>query len=77
MEQAVYLLAILACPLGMGLMMLFMGRGMFARKRGASERVWPDADALKAEQARLAAQIEARGSATGEPASDGPHAARR
>ena len=57
------LLAVLACPVGMGLMMVFMGRGM---RGGMRQNVTPqrDADAsslaeMKAEQARLAEKIEA------------------
>ena len=53
------LLAVLACPLGMGLMMFFMGRGMMGgmkRDQGdGGDRSLAD---LKAEQARLAEKIE-------------------
>ena len=55
-------LAVLACPVGMILMMVFMGRGM---RGGAKESDGRDtaADAhslaeMKAEQARLAEKIE-------------------
>lgn len=52
------LLAVLACPIGMGLMMLFMGRGMM----GGMKHDQTDGDRtladLKAEQARLADKIE-------------------
>ena len=56
-------LAVLACPIGMGLMMLFMGRGMMGGMK-QSERREDDPDAtslaeMKAEQARLAEKIEA------------------
>lgn len=52
------LLAVLACPLGMGLMMFFMGRGMMGgMKRDQSDGDRSLAD-LKAEQARLAEKIE-------------------
>jgi len=61
---AFYLLA-LACPVSMGLMMLFMGRGMgMGGKRrggmtgGPGRDEQPLAD-LKAEQARLAEKISA------------------
>lgn len=52
------LLAVLACPLGMGLMMFFMGRGMMGgMKRDSIDSDRSLAD-LKAEQARLAEKIE-------------------
>ena len=58
--SGIYLLAVLACPVSMGLMMLFMGRGMMGGKGGRSgkdERSEPALQDLKAEQARLAEQI--------------------
>jgi hypothetical protein len=52
------LLAVLACPVAMGLMMFFMGRGMMGgMKRDESDGSRSLAD-LKAEQARLAEKIE-------------------
>jgi len=73
------LLAVLACPVGMGLMMVFMGRGMRGgAKQSGGRDTAADADSLaemKAEQARLAEKIEAlegrhsHASAT-EPAAD-------
>lgn len=55
--DALFLLAVLACPVGMLLMMWFMGRGMMGRHRASAQ---PDAlPELKAEQARLAEKIEA------------------
>jgi Protein of unknown function (DUF2933) len=59
---ALVLLAVLACPIGMGLMMLFMGRGMMggmkkSRREGDAED--PSLAEMKAEQARLAEKIEA------------------
>jgi hypothetical protein len=57
----IYLLALLACPVSMGLMMLFMGRGMMGGRNGASrgkdERSESALEDLKAEQARLAERI--------------------
>lgn len=53
------LLAVLACPVGMGLMMLFMGRGMMGGKKDTTT-LGGDASSLadmKAEQARLAEKI--------------------
>ena len=56
-------LALLACPIGMGLMMVFMGRGMMGgmkQKNGEERETGGNALAeMKAEQARLAEKIEA------------------
>jgi hypothetical protein len=57
------LLAVLACPIGMGLMMVFMGRGMMSgmkQKNGDKNEAGGSALAeMKAEQSRLAEKIEA------------------
>lgn len=56
------LLAVLACPVGMGLMMLFMGRGMMGGKQNdakESDATSSSLSEMKAEQARLAEKIEA------------------
>ena len=61
---AFYLLA-LACPVSMGLMMLFMGKGMMGGNKkkdavtGGSDRDEQSVADLKAEQARLAEKISA------------------
>lgn len=52
--ESLYLLAVLACPVGMGLMMWFMFKGMKAGKRGDAP---VSLAALKAEQARLSDSI--------------------
>ena len=61
-SPAFYLLA-LACPVGMGLMMLFMGKGMMSGRKpdqtSAANRDEESLADLKAEQARLAEKIEA------------------
>lgn len=54
--EALLALAFLACPVGMGLMMWFMMRGMGGGRREKEADSLPD---LKAEQARLAEKIEA------------------
>lgn len=56
-------LAFLACPVGMILMMVFMGRGMRGGMK-QKETIQPEEEAtslaaMKAEQARLAEKIEA------------------
>lgn len=62
MENLLPLLALLACPIGMGLMMLVMGKGMFSSKTKQEEKPHsPDAPSLvelQREQARLHEQIE-------------------
>lgn len=49
----------LACPIGMGLMMWFMAKGMRRTEDNAPSEVTepPSLDDLRAEQERLAAQI--------------------
>lgn len=58
MESILLPLALLACPVGMGVMMWFMGRGMMGGKRDDATGA-PALPDLKAEQARLAEKIEA------------------
>ena len=74
------LLAVLACPIGMGLMMLFMGRGMMGGMKQSDGRQGdPDASSLaemKAEQARLAEKIEALEGERSQPRAAEPAAAR-
>lgn len=57
-----YTLALLACPIGMALMMLLMGRGVLGGRR-TEKRPDQAAEAelteLRTEQGRLAGQIEA------------------
>lgn len=50
-------LALLACPIAMGLMMWFMGKGMMGRKKdeGADEASVAE---LREEQQRLSAEVE-------------------
>lgn len=58
--EGLIVLAVLACPIAMGLMMLFMWKGMGSGKsqaqgQGSTEHSLPE---LKAEGARLAAKID-------------------
>lgn len=58
MGNVLPLLVLLACPVGMGLMMLFMGKGMFgSKKEEPQRRDEPSLLELKNEQARLHEQI--------------------
>ena len=61
MRELLVPLAVLACPISMGLMMLFMGRGMLGGSKGKQATPDPSGDlaSLKAEAARLDAKIEA------------------
>ena len=61
MKELLVPLAVLACPIGMGLMMLFMGRGMFGGSKRQDVKPDPPGDlaSLKAEAARLDSRIEA------------------
>jgi hypothetical protein len=57
MDEVLVGLAVLACPVGMGLMMWIMGKGM----RGSGERAATAADSvddLRREHARIGAELE-------------------
>lgn len=49
-------LALLACPIGMALMMLFMSKGMRGGKKEKQDTA--SVEQLQAEQQRLAAEVE-------------------
>lgn len=52
--EFLYPLALLACPVGMGLMMWFMAKGM----RGDDHKKANSAEELRAEQQRIAAELD-------------------
>ena len=58
MEGALLALVLLACPVGMGLMMWFMNKGMNKDRHDGHMPSGPDA--LHDEHARLSAEIERR-----------------
>ncbi len=58
MENLVPALALLACPVGMGLMMLFMGKGMLRNDRSAPSEPSSSPDDLRREHAELSDRIE-------------------
>ena len=51
-------LLLLACPVGMGLMMLFMAKGMKGDSKGGDRADAGEVQRLRAEQERLAAEVE-------------------
>lgn len=53
MESIVLGVAVLACPVGMGLMMWFMTKGMGSKKEDPAT-----VEQMRAEQQRLATQVE-------------------
>lgn len=57
MESVLLGLAVLACPVGMGLMMWFMAKGMRSGSRTDRERP-ASVQELQAEHRRLGAEIE-------------------
>jgi flagellar basal body-associated protein FliL len=57
METVLLSLAVLACPVGMGLMMWFMAKGMRSGS-GQQREDSPSLDELQAEHRRLGAEIE-------------------
>ena len=72
MDAALLALVALACPLGMVLMMVFMGRGMMGGRKGdsrpspRSDQRADDLDALRADKERLDERIAALESRAGE-----------
>jgi hypothetical protein len=72
MEGALLALALLACPVGMGLMMWFMSKGMKSGEPRAERDRPASLEELRGEHARLSADIErledAERARDGEPA---------
>jgi hypothetical protein len=66
MESVLLTLAVLACPVGMGLMMWFMAKGMRKESKPARDA---SIDDLRAEHSRIGDEIESleRARVDGEP----------
>ena len=64
MDKLLYLLPALACPVGMGVMMWLMGKGM---RRDDAPAVSPSLEGLREEHRRLGAEIDAIETADGAP----------
>ncbi len=58
MESIFFALALLACPVGMGLMMWFMAKGMRNDTTAQPPSVGPGINHLREEHRRLGAEIE-------------------
>ena len=58
MDNALVVLPLLACPIGMGLCMWLMARGMRRRSSEAPSDVPPSIEQLREEQRRLESEID-------------------
>ena len=54
--EPLFALAVLACPIGMGLMMFFMAKGMMGGKK--EDKASGEVEQLRAEQERLSSEVE-------------------
>jgi cytochrome c-type biogenesis protein CcmH/NrfF len=76
MENLLWLLPLLACPIGMVLMMVLMGKGMSMGRKQEEAKEPTSVAELRAEQERLSAQLDSLEGRNGSEASDSerPHA---
>jgi hypothetical protein len=58
MENLLWLIPVLACPVGMVLMMILMGKGMGMGRKSDEKKTPQSAEELRSEQERLSEQIE-------------------
>jgi len=58
MDNVLLTVAVLACPIGMGLMMWFMARGMKHGESDGRGEATPSAEELRQEQRRLESEID-------------------